>query len=100
MREVKWTTPAQRSAKLYLDFLAERNPAAAKRASDEIQAASRRFTYLMTPGRASTRWPGFRELSLTRWNKLIVFKILPDRLSVVAFFDTRQNLDAVDPPTE
>lgn len=100
MRRVTWTAPAQRSADDYLDYLAERNPAAAKRASDETQAVSRHLAYMMTPGRPSTRWPGRRELSLTRWKKLIVFQILPDRISVLAFLDTRQDLDVVELPTE
>ncbi len=96
MRIVKWTTPAQASAERYLDMLLERNPAAAKRAREEIQAATRRFIYMPTPGRASERWNGCRELSLLRWKKLIVFKILPDRISIIAFLDTRRNLDAID----
>lgn len=100
MREVGWTETAELTARQYLDYLAERNPPAAKRASDEIQAISRQLTYVMTPGRPSMRWLGFRELSLLRWKKIIVFKILPDRISVVAFYDARQDLDAVDPPTE
>lgn len=100
MRTVKWTNPARRSAEAYLDYLQDRNPAAAKQASDEIQAISRRLNLLMTPGRPSMRWPGFRELSLNRWHKLIVFKILDDRISVTAFFDTRQNLDVVAPSDE
>lgn len=100
MRRVTWTAPAQRSADDYLDYLAERNPASAKRASDEVQAVSRRLTYMLTPGRPSMRWHGRRELSLTRWKKLIVFSILPDRISVLAFLDTRQDLDAIDLSTE
>lgn len=100
MREVKWTETAELTAQHYLDYLAERNPPAAKRASDEIRAVSRQLNYVLTPGRLSLRWPGFRELSLRRWKKIIVFKILPDRISVVNFYDTRQDLDAVDPLTE
>lgn len=100
MRIVRWTTSARRSAEQYLDYLVEQNPPAAKRATNEIQAISRQFTYVMTPGRPSVRWQGFREFSLLRWKKIIVFKILPDRISVVAFYDARQNLDAVDPLSE
>ena len=96
MRIVRWTVPAQASAERYLDMLLTHNPAAAKRAREEIQGAARRFVYMPTPGRLSRRWEGCRELSLTRWKKLIVFKILPDRLSIVAFLDTRQNLDVVE----
>lgn len=96
MREVGWTETAELTAREYLDYLAERNPPAARRASDEIQAISRQLTYVMTPGRPSNRWLGFRELSLLRWKKIIVFKILPDRISVVAFYDARQDLDAID----
>ncbi|WP_158285965.1 MULTISPECIES: type II toxin-antitoxin system RelE/ParE family toxin [unclassified Caulobacter] len=96
MRIVKWTTPAQQSAERFLDLLLGLNSLAAKRASEEIQAATRRLVYMPTPGRASQRWPGARELSLVRWKKLIVFKILPDRISVIAFLDARQDLDVID----
>lgn len=81
-------------------MLLEQNPAAAKRARDEIQGATRRFMWMPTPGRPSQRWPGCRELSLLRWKKIIVFKILPNRLSVAAFLDARQNLDAIDLSSE
>lgn len=96
MRIVKWTTPAEQSAERFLTLLLEVNPSAAKRAREEMQAATRRFVWMPTPGRISERWPGCRELSLLRWKKVIVFKILPDRLSVLAFLDARQNLDVID----
>lgn len=100
MRVVRWTASARRSAELYLDYLTQQNPSASKRASLEIRAVSRQLTYVMTPGRPSIRWAGFREFSLRRWKKLVVFKILPDRISVVTFYDMRQDLDALPPPTE
>jgi plasmid stabilization system protein ParE len=100
VRPVRWTAAALRSAESYLDYLAEQNPSAARRANLEIRAISRQLTYVMTPGRSSLRWDGFREFTLLRWKKLIVFKILPDRISVVAFYDMRQDLDALHPPSE
>ena len=100
MRAVRWTASAWRSAELYLDYLQGQNPSASKRASLEIRAVSRQLTYVMTPGRQSMRWNGFRELPLRRWKKIIVFKILPDRISVVAFYDMRQDLDVLPPPFE
>ena len=96
MRIVKWTNPARKSAERYLDMLLEHNPPAATRARQEIQGATRRFVYMPTPGRASRRWEGCREFSMPRWKKLLVFKILPDRISIVGFLDTRQNLDVIE----
>ena len=96
MRLVEWTEPAEQSADRFLDMLLEVNPSAAKRAREEIQGATRRFMWMLTPGRTSRRWPGCRELSLLRWNKIIVFKIMPDGLFVLAFLDARQDLDAID----
>ena len=96
MRIVRWTGPAEQSADRYLDMLLEANPSAAKRAREEIQAATRHFMWMPTPGRPSQRWPGCRELSLLRWKKIIVLKIFPDRLSVLAFLDARQDLDVID----
>ena len=96
MRAVGWTNPAQQSAERFLDLLLALNPLAAKRAQEEIQAATRRLIYMPTPGRASQRWPGTRELSLVRWKKLIVFKILSDRISVLAFLDARQDFDVIN----
>lgn len=81
-------------------MLLEVNPAAARRARQEIQGATRRFMWMPTPGRPSTRWSGCRELSLLRWRKIIVFKVFPDRLSVLALLDARQDLDAIKLPTE
>lgn len=60
-----------------------------------MQAATRRFMWMPTPGRPSQRWSGCRELSLLRWKKIVVFKIFPDRLSVLAFLDARQDLDVI-----
>lgn len=100
MRTVRWTASARRSAELYLDYLNDQSPSASKRASLEIRAVSRQLTYVMTPGRQSMRWDGFRELTLRRWKKIIVFKILPDRISVVAFYDMRQDLEVLPPPVE
>lgn len=100
MRTVRWTASARRSAELFLDYLQGQNPSASKRASLEIRAVSRQLTYVMTPGRPSMRWTGFRELLLRRWKKIIVFIILPDRISVVAFYDMRQDLDVLPPPFE
>lgn len=100
MRTVRWTATARRSAELYLDYLKDQNPSASKRASLEIRAVSRQLTYVMTPGRKSSRWDGFREFTLRRWKKIIVFKILPDRISVIAFYDMRQDLDVLPPPFE
>lgn len=100
MRAVKWTASARRSAERYLDYLLEQNPLAAQRATLEIRAVSRQLNYGMTPGRPSSRWEGFRELPLRRWKKLVVFKILTDRISVVAFYDMRQDLDALHPPID
>lgn len=96
MRLVEWTEPAEQSADRFLDMLLALNPSAAKRAREEIQGATRRFMWMPTPGRLSKRWPGCRELSLLRWNKVIVFKIMPDCLFVLAFLDARQDLDAID----
>mgnify|MGYP000265227285 FL=1 len=100
MRIVEWGRSAELSAEQFLDMLLEQNPAAAKRAREEIQGATRRFMWMPTPGRPSQRWPGCRELSLLRWKKIIVFKILPNRLSVAALLDARQNLDAIDLSSE
>lgn len=96
MRIVEWGRSAELSAERFLDMLLDENPAAAKRAREEVQGATRRFIWMPTPGRPSQRWPGCRELSLLRWKKIIVFKIFPDRLSVLAFLDARQDLDTID----
>jgi plasmid stabilization system protein ParE len=100
VRRVLWTDPAQTAADDYLAFLRESDPGAAARASEDIRAAGRRLAVTRTPGRPSLRWPGWRELSLMRWSKLIVFRMMPDRISVDAFVDTRRDLDSFEPIAE
>jgi plasmid stabilization system protein ParE len=50
--------------------------------------------------RASRRWPGRQELLLRRWRKLVVYRVVPGEVQVLAFFDQRQDLSRVYPEAE
>ena len=96
MRTVEWSTPARRQFNAYIDYLIIENPRAAERASKTVLTAARRLATHPFIARAS-RWPGLRELSLTRWRKIVVYKVEGQLVRIVALYDARQDLTKVKP---
>ena len=96
MRTVEWSAKAERQLASRIDRLFEVAGAdVAKRANNEarrIATGLARFS-----GHRRSRWPGYQELSLSGWHKIIVFRITPDRVIIAAIYDMRQDLSMMSP---
>ena len=100
MSGAQWA-PGARSAYLrFLRELAVLSPPAAQRAEDDVLKALSIVTDHPLRGRASQRWLHRREWSLRRQHKLLVYRQEADGVVVVGFFDTRQDLNAIDFPED
>lgn len=96
MRRALWSEPAERRLEEYLDYLAEHDVRVAARARRNIHAIADQTARMPGLARPSLRWPGFNERSVPEWSKLLVLRITDDQVRVLAFLDTRQNLDHVN----
>ena len=99
MKPVRWSKEARDAQRDWLDHLEEQDERLTDRALAESEDLSLKvgdhpFRY------RPSRWRGFREASLIRWHKIIVFQVLPDEVVVVSFYDARQDLDRVQPTLE
>ena len=64
----------------------------ARRLQDAVALISQR------PGVGrQAEWPGLMRWSVPDWNKIIIYREIPDGVRVVALYDARQDLSAVDP---
>ena len=98
MSDYEWSEPALTAFSEFLDYLDERNLAASDRAEREIKATLSRLAERPYRGHRA-RWPGLLEWSATDWSKIVVYRELPDGIRIIAFYDSRQDLRAVDPTT-
>lgn len=96
MRIIQWADPARDSYDAFLEYLLERDRSRAIRARDELQDALALVCRRPQVGRRS-EWPGLMRWSVLEWDKIIIFREIPDGIRVVALYDTRQDLTAVDP---
>jgi plasmid stabilization system protein ParE len=99
MKPVRWSKEARDAQRNWLDHLEGQDPRLTDRALAESEALSlkvgdRPFRY------RPSRWRGFREASLLRWHKVIVFQVLPDEVVIVSFYDARQDLADVQPKSD
>ena len=99
MKPVRWSKEARDAQRDWLDHLEGQDSRLTDRALSESEDLSLKvgdhpFRY------RPSRWRGFREASLIRWHKIIVFQVLPGEVVVVSFYDARQDLDRVQPTSE
>lgn len=94
--KVVWSLAANRQLIDYLDYLAEHDERLSVRAKRDIVGRVSLLGRRPQTGR-NARWPGLREFSLTRWRKLIVYRVEDGRVIVVAFYDARQDLSQAKP---
>jgi plasmid stabilization system protein ParE len=99
MRPVRWSKEARDAQRDWLDHLEAQDSRLTDRALAESEALSLKvgdhpFRY------RPSRWRGFREASLLRWHKIIVFQVLPDEVVIVSFYDARQDLADVQPRSD
>ena len=100
MNAADWTQPAERELEAYLDYLSGYDIKTAQRARREIQQIADQTARMPGLARRSLRWRDRYERSVRYWKKLLVMRIDDGRVEVVAFLDTRRDLDAVDLPAK
>lgn len=94
---VRWADEAEAHLDVWIDRMVETDERPARRARDEIKSAAERLATRFPIYRASLRWPGFQELPVRDWHKIIVYQAAPDEVIVAALFDMRQDLMRVQP---
>lgn len=99
MRPVLWSREARESQREWLDRMEALDPRLTDRALAESEALSKRIGDRPFSFRPS-RWMGFREASLLRWRKILVFQVLPDAVVIISFYDARQDLADVQPGSD
>ena len=93
---LRWSTSARANYLDYLRYLRGVAPASAKRAASEVEAETARIEKTPLMARPS-RWAGMREWSLSRWSKIIVLRVDPAEIVIVAFVDARRDLSTFTP---
>jgi plasmid stabilization system protein ParE len=99
VRGLEWSGAARRQFNDWVDFLADQDSRVAKVAADQVEARVGRLMERPFDCRQS-RWPGFRELSVLRWRKIVVYDVTDAQIIIVAFYDSRQDLSVVSPKRE
>jgi len=82
---VVWTAPAARDLEAIGDYIARRNPGAARRTVQRIRARTRTLIvhpYLGRPGRVT----GTRELVVTSTPFIVAYRVVDDRIEILAVF--------------
>ena len=82
---VAWTAPAARDLEAIGDYIARENPGAARRTVQRVRARTRTLVshpYLGRPGRVA----GTRELVITSTPFIAVYRVVDDRLEILAIF--------------
>jgi plasmid stabilization system protein ParE len=95
MSEVRWSQRATTEFIEYLAYLEERNPSVRNVARLDISTRVERLGRRPMIGRSS-RWLGLRELTLSRWRKIAVYRVETERVYIVALLDSRRDLTAVN----
>lgn len=92
--KIIWSLRAARELESFLDYVAVHAFSLVREARDDAFAATERLVNFPYAHRAA-RWAGLREMVVPRWNKLIVYRVKADRVVIIAFLDTRQDLGAM-----
>jgi len=93
---VEWVETALEDYADFLRWLDEHSPAAADRAETYVEKTLNDLSLRPYRGHRSLRWSGLLEWSATDLDKIIVYRILPVGIRVVAFLDTRRDLDVIE----
>ena len=94
--KLQWSAAAAASLAAFIELLHGVNPALSRVARRDIRLRAGRLCKHPFMARPS-RWPGMRELSLTRWRKILVYRVEENQVRIVAFYDARQDLSRVTP---
>lgn len=96
MRIIQWSKAARESYDAFLEYLLEQGERRAIRARNDLQDNLALICRRPQVGRRS-EWPGLKRWSVPEWDKIIIFREIPDGIRVVALYDARQDLTVVDP---
>jgi toxin ParE1/3/4 len=87
---VRWTLRAIQEAEEWIDWLTDRNVKSAIVASNELVRRTDRLAQFNELGRVG-RLSGTRELSLPKWQKIVVYEIVEKSVVIISLRDTRQS---------
>lgn len=90
--KIHWTEDALFDLHVITDYLSQRSIAASERVAFSITASVEALTDFPRIGRTGTR-PETRELLLTDYPYLVVYRIRGDFISIVRIFHMAQNRD-------
>ena len=88
MPHVIWRPKAQQDARNILDYISDRNPAAALRLADLFEQTAEKIAdhpYMHRPGRVTVT----REAIVTP-NYILIYRVVGDRIEVINIKHTRQ----------
>jgi toxin ParE1/3/4 len=88
--DVRWTLRAIQEAEDWIEWLHDRNSAAAAVASLELVRRTDRLAQFNELGRIG-KIAGTRELSLPKWEKVVVYAIVDSGIQILTLRETRQN---------
>jgi plasmid stabilization system protein ParE len=91
VRRLRWTIRARQQLNDWIERLQEDDDLLAMRASAQTEARIDKLAERPFDCRLS-RWPGFRELSLPRWSKIVIYRVSDDEVVITAFYDARQDI--------
>ena len=86
---VSWTADARADLRELTSYLAEYDPRVARRAATRFFNAANRLAELPAMGRPGAE-PGTRELSISNWKRVMIYRIMNDRVEVLALRDPRR----------
>lgn len=95
---VRWAFVAQRDLIRILEYLADRNPGAARRTLEDIETRAARLAFAPLRGRlvpelVSIHVREYREIQAPPYR--LVYRVIERRVTVLAVFDSRRNLEDV-----
>ncbi len=96
VKVIAWTDAARESFDAFLEQQLAYRRSAAIQARDDVRKALTLIIDRPGVGRRC-EWPGLKRWSLLRWRKIIIYREMNEGIRIIAFYDARQDLMAVDP---
>lgn len=86
-----WTAEARADSRELVLYLADYDPAVARKAAQSLFARANRLVDLPGLGRPGAE-PQTRELSVPRWRRVMIYRVNDNRIEVLALRNTRRQL--------
>lgn len=91
-KQLEWSPRTRRNIEAIRDYIAPDNPVAAASVLDEIRKAALRLRDFPMIGHAGRR-QGTRELVLTRYPYILIYRLTPKRIGIVAVLHQSMKYD-------